>query len=190
MIEQDVLRILEESGALLDGHFELRSGLHSDRFFQCALAVREPRHCRVLCKALVEKMLDETAGETPDAVIAPALGGVVVGYEVARILDVPFIFPEKQDGNLVLRRFKMDPGDSYFIAEDVITRGGRVQETIEIVEQNGCSVRMVGVLIDRSGGKASFSAPHVSLLEMEPVTYDPAECPMCESGSEAVHPGS
>lgn len=187
---EEIMRTFEETGALLEGHFELRSGLHSDRFFQCANVLRYPRAAERLCAALVKKMRGGSALDGVDTVIAPALGGVIVGHEVARALDVRSIFVEKQDGKLFLRRFEIARGERVVVAEDVVTRGGRVQETIDIVTANGGEVVAVGLLVDRSGGKARFSHPTFSLLEMEPVTWQPEECPLCGRGLPIVHPGS
>jgi orotate phosphoribosyltransferase len=125
-----------------------------------------------------------------DTVIAPAMGGIIVGHEVARALNLRSIFAEKQDGVLVMHRFSIRPGERVIVAEDVITRGGRVDETIRLVTGAGGIVTAVVVLVDRSGGKAKFPYPTFSLLRMEPVTYEPARCPMCASGSRATHPGS
>ena len=190
MKQEEVLKLFEESGALLNGHFELRSGLHSNRFFQCAHLLEQPRTAATLCAALVEKMKADLQSLEIDTVIAPAMGGITIGHEVARSLGIRFIFVEKEDNRLVLRRFKIKPGERFAIAEDVVTRGGRVQETIDIVEGNGGVVAAIGILVDRSGGKAQFNAPLVSLLEIEPVTYDPIGCPLCKEGLELVHPGS
>ncbi len=190
MKQEEVLGLFEETGALLNGHFELRSGLHSNRFFQCAHLLQHPRISGRLCEALVEKMKAELQSLEIDTVIAPAMGGITIGHEVARALDVRFIFVEKEDNKLVLRRFEIKPGERFAIAEDVVTRGGRVQETINIVEENGGVVAAIGILVDRSGGKAAFDAPLVSLLKIEPVTYDPSDCPLCKEGLELVHPGS
>ena len=119
------------------------------------------------------------------------LGGILVGHEVARALDRKCIFAEKQDGRLVMRRFAIEPGEPCIVAEDVVTRGGRVQETIDIVQGLGGRVLAAVTLVDRSGGKASFGAiPHFSLLRMEPETWEPAACPLCAAGGKAVHPGS
>jgi orotate phosphoribosyltransferase len=189
MTEQDVLGLLEETGALLTGHFELRSGLHSERFFQCANLLRFPRKAEVLCKALVENVKAADIGKV-DAVISPAVGGILVGHEVARAFDVMSIFAEKVDDRLVMRRFQIEKGTRYVIAEDVITRGGRVQETIDIVEAGGGEVAAIALLVDRSGGKVEFPYPTFSLFQMEPTVWDPKECPLCAQGSEAVHPGS
>ena len=190
MKQEETLKLFEETGALLSGHFELRSGLHSNRFFQCAHLLEQPRTAAQLCAALVEKMKAELQALEVDTVIAPAMGGITIGHEVARSLGVRFIFVEKEDNVLQLRRFKIGKGERFVIAEDVVTRGGRVQETIDIVEENGGVVAAIGILVNRSGGKAKFDAPLVSLLDIEPVTYDPTDCPLCREGLELVHPGS
>ena len=191
MTDQDVLKVFLETKALLKGHFELRSGLHSDQFFQCAKVLQHPRICARLCEALVGRLRAEMPGLKVDAVIAPAMGGLFVGHEVAKSLGVLSIFAEKQDGALVLRRgFEIVKGGAYVVAEDVITRGGRVQETIDIVEGRGGKVVAVTVLVDRSGGKASFVPPTISLLKMEPVTFDPKTCPLCAKKLSLEHPGS
>jgi len=191
MTPDDVLDAFKDSEALLEGHFELRSGLHSDRYFQCANVLRFPRLASRLCAALVDTMKTALPGvASVDAVIAPALGGIVVGHEVGRALDTVSIFAEKEEGNLVLRRFGIVEGQRLVVAEDVITRGGRVQETIDIVEAAGGEVVAIGVLVDRSGGKARFNHPLFSLLEIEPVTYDPSQCPLCADGVPLKHPGS
>ena len=190
MKQEEVMKLFEETGALLNGHFELRSGLHSNRFFQCAHVLQYPRVSARLCEALVEKMKAKLADLEVDTVIAPAMGGITIGHEVARSLGIRFIFVEKEDNALHLRRFAIKSGERFVIAEDVVTRGGRVQETIDIVQENGGIVAAIGILVDRSGGKAVFDAPLVSLLEIEPVTYEPSECPLCEQGLDLVHPGS
>ncbi len=190
MKQEDVLKLFEETGALLNGHFELRSGLHSNRFFQCALLLQYPRIAGQLCEALVEKMKQELQDLEVDTVIAPAMGGITMGHDVARALGVRFIFVEKENNALKLRRFKIREGERFVVAEDVVTRGGRVQETIDIVKENGGVVSAIGILVNRSGGKAKFDVPLVSLLDIEPVTYDPSDCPLCRAGLELVHPGS
>ncbi len=190
MTEQEIFKVLEETGALLHGHFELRSRLHSDRFFQCANVCRYPRAAEKLCAELVRRMRPELGPARIDGVIAPAMGGLVVGHEVARALDARSIFAEKQDNKLVLRRFSILPGERYVVAEDVITRGGRVQETIAIVRGAGADVAAVAVLVDRSAGAAKFDYPTFSLLRMAPQVWEPAACPLCKQGSKAMHPGS
>lgn len=190
MNEQDILGMLAETGALLSGHFELRSGLHSNRFFQCANVLRYPRVAGRLCEELVARLKAGLDIGAVDGVISPALGGILVGHEVARALDVKCIFAEKQDGKLVMRRFSMKPGERYVVAEDVITRGGRVQETIDLVKAAGAEVAAVLVLVDRSAGQAAFGYPALSLLKMAPEVWEPASCPMCAAGEPFVHPGS
>jgi orotate phosphoribosyltransferase len=191
MTDTEVLNVFLETKALLRGHFELRSGLHSDQFFQCAKVLQHPRIAARLCEALVGKLRRELPGLKVDGVIAPAMGGLFVGHEVAKSLGVMSIFAEKQEGVLVLRRgFEIPRNSSFVVAEDVITRGGRVQETIDIVEGRGGKVAAVAVLVDRSGGKAKFIPPTVSLLQMEPVTFDPKTCPLCAKKLPLEHPGS
>lgn len=189
MEDREILKVLRDTAALLEGHFELRSGLHSGQFFQCANVLRYPRVAGRLCEALVAGMAAE-GGAPADVVIAPAMGGILVGYEMARVLGVPSIFAEKQDGVLVLRRFPVERGLRYLVAEDVVTRGGRVQETIDIVEAGGGRVVGVALLVDRSGGKARFDCPTYSLLRMAPEVFEPAACPLCGQGVPLVHPGS
>ena len=191
MDQREMLKIMTESGALLEGHFELRSGLHSDQYFQCAYVLRYPRLAARLCEALAQKMQGHFgSGPFADGVIAPAMGGIAVGHELARALDLPFIFAEKQEGRLVLRRFPIHKGERFVVAEDVITRGGRVQETIDIVEKSGGAVVAVAFLVDRSAGAVRFTYPMFSLLEMAPATYEPQKCPLCARGIPMAHPGS
>jgi orotate phosphoribosyltransferase len=191
MTENEVVNVFLETKALLKGHFELRSGLHSDQFFQCAMVLQHPRIAARLSEALVAKLRRDIPGIAIDGVISPAMGGLFVGHEVAKALGVVSIFAEKQDGMLVLRRgFVIPKGAAFVVAEDVITRGGRVQETIDIVEGRGGKVAAVAVLVDRSAGKARFAAPTVSLLQMAPVTFDPQTCPLCARGVAVEHPGS
>jgi orotate phosphoribosyltransferase len=192
MTDDDVYALLARTGALLTGHFELRSGLHSDRFFQCANALRYPAEAEALCRAAVATLPDalRQAGAV-DAVIAPALGGVIVGHEVARALGgVESVFAEKQNDRLVMRRFDITPGARYVVAEDVVTRGGRVQETIDLVTAQGGKVVAIVLLVDRSNGSVTFPYPTYSLLKMAPTVWAPSDCPLCKQGSRAVHPGS
>lgn len=190
MTEAEVLKIFAETGALLTGHFELRSKLHSDRYFQCANVLRYPRIAAKLCEAVVEKMKKGTKLGKIDAVISPAIGGILVGHEVARALDTKCVFAEKQDEKLVMRRFAIKPGERYIVAEDVITRGGRVQETIDLVTKAGATVVAVAVLVDRSAGTAHFDYPTYSLIRMSATVWEPKDCPLCKAGGKAVHPGS
>lgn len=188
MTADEVFKCFRDTRALLSGHFELRSGLHSDQYFQCALVCQWPRVAQRLCEALAEKW--KARGAKIDTVIAPAMGGLVIGQELGRALDKRFIFVEKQDNKLALRRFAIQSGERFLVAEDVMTRGGRIQETIDIVRANSGVVDSVCVLVDRSGGKASFDVPVISLLQWEPVTWKPEECPLCKQGVPVAHPGS
>ncbi|OVE73485.1 orotate phosphoribosyltransferase [bacterium B17] len=191
MDEKEVLNIFRESGALLEGHFELRSGLHSGSFFQCAEVLCYPRLAEQLCAELVRRIQAELGDAADvDTVVAPAMGGIAVGHEVGRAMNKRSIFIEKQDGVLVMRRFKVAEGERVIIAEDVVTRGGRVQESIDILEKSGAKIEAIALLVDRSGGKASFDYPTFSLLKMEPVAYELGNCPLCDEGLELVHPGS
>jgi orotate phosphoribosyltransferase len=191
MTKDQILQILRDTGALLEGHFELRSGLHSGKFFQCANVLRYPRISEKLCVSLVERMRGKLKDiGNIDGVVAPAMGGIIVGHEIARALDIPSIFAEKQDGKLVMRRFSIEKGKRYIVAEDVVTRGGRVQETVDIVENGGGGVVAILLLVDRSGGKAQFKYPTFSLLQIEPTTYEPDSCPLCADGLGLIHPGS
>ncbi len=191
MNETNLFEFFEKTGALLHGHFELRSGLHSNRFFQCALLLQYPCIAATVCEALVERIKDAYGDLEVDTVISPALGGICVGHEVARALRLRFIFVEKNEKkDLVIRRFKIEQGERFLVVEDVITRGGRVQETVDIVREYGGEVSCIGVLVNRSGGRAQFDAPLVSLLDIEPVIWSPEECPLCVKGLPLTHPGS
>lgn len=188
MNASEVLAVFQETNALLDGHFVLRSGLHSRRFFQCAMLLQHPRVAERVCRALAEQL----AGYPCDSVISPALGGIVVGHEVGRTLGKRHLFAEKEEGRLVLRRgFEIQPGERFLVVEDVVTRGGRVQETIDIVRQRGGMVSAVGVLVDRSGSQTpDFGCPFVSLLKLDVETFASDQLPADLQGTPAVKPGS
>ena len=204
MTEKQVLKHFEETGALLSGHFELRSKLHSDRYFQCANVLRYPRIAEKLCREVTQRAVRSgKLGKRIDGVISPAVGGILVGHEVARALGVKCVFAEKvQDGDskdatgkpltkLAMRRFTLKKGERYVVAEDVVTKGGRVQETIDLVKAAGAKVAGVVVLVDRSAGKVTFGEiPMFSLMQMTPQTWTAAECPLCKAGGRPVHPGS
>ena len=187
MTSQEALQAFREAGALLEGHFILRSGLHSRQFFQCALALQQMPVVERLGAALAAKVRPLGAA----TVIAPALGGLVIGQEVARQLGVRFIFAEKEEGRLALRRgFKIAAGERLLVVEDVITKGGRVQETIEIVRAARGRVAGVAVLVDRSDGTVDFGVPTVSLLRMQVETFPADRLPPDLAGTPAVKPGS
>ncbi|MDQ3315079.1 MAG: orotate phosphoribosyltransferase [Verrucomicrobiota bacterium] len=184
----DLLSLFRKTGALLDGHFVLRSGLHSRQFFQCALLLQHTGIAAEVCGRLADKLRPVEC----DAVISPALGGIVVGQEVGRALGKRHIFAEKNPGGLVLRRgFQVSPNERFVVAEDVVTRGGRVQETVDIVRAHGGVVAAVGVIVDRSGGnRADFGCPFVSLVEMNVETFAADKLPPDLSSTPPVKPGS
>lgn len=202
MTEEEILKVFADTGALLSGHFELRSKLHSDRYFQCANVLRYPRIAARLCDELVSRMTAEFDLGRFDGVISPAVGGILVGHEVARALDTKCVFAEKVQGEgvdatgkpmtkLAMRRFSIKPGERYVVAEDVVTKGGRVQETIDLVKAAGAEVAAVCVLVDRSKGTVKFGdVPMFSLVQFQPSTWTAAECPLCAAGGRPVHPGS
>ena len=187
MTSADILASFKDTNALLDGHFILRSGLHSRQFFQCAMILQHPRTAERICHALAEKLRIIAC----EAVISPAMGGIVVGHEVGRALDKRHIFAEKEDGRLVLRRgFEIHPGEPFIVVEDVVTRGGRVQETIDIVRARGGIVAAVGVLVDRSESTPDFGCPFVSLLKLPVETFPADNLPADLAATPGVKPGS
>ena len=187
MTEDEILAIFREHSALLEGHFILSSGLHSDRYIQCALVLQHPRIAEQLCSELGGKLRHLGA----KVVAAPALGGVIVAHEVARALNVRAVFTERQDKVMALRRgFSFASGEPTLVVEDVITTGGSTRETINCVEQAGARVVGAGALIDRSGGAADLGRPKAALVTLKVQNYDPAQCPLCKSGIPAVKPGS
>ena len=185
----EVLDLFRKTGALLNGHFVLRSGLHSREFFQCARLLQDTQAASRVCDLLADKL----RGFEATTVISPAVGGIIVGQEVGRHLGLRHIFVEKDgEGGLVLRRgFKIAPGERIIVAEDVVTRGGRVQETIQIVRDLGGVVAAAGSIVDRSGGSLpDFGCPFVSLVQMTPETFAPDQIPEDLVGIPAIKPGS
>jgi len=184
----DILTLFRKTGALLDGHFILRSGLHSREYFQCALLLQDTAIAAKVCGWLADKLREFDC----DTVISPALGGIIVGQEVGRSLGKRHMFVEKDEGKLVLRRgFQISGGEKFVVVEDVVTRGGRVQETIDIVRAHGGVVLAVGVIVDRSGDtKPGFGCPFVSLIEMNVETFPADELPPDLAKIPAVKPGS
>jgi orotate phosphoribosyltransferase len=187
MTQNEVLQVFRDSGALLEGHFILRSGLHSRQFFQCALALQQMPAVEKLGAALAAKV--KALGAI--TVVAPAMGGLVIGQEVARQLGVRFIFVEKEEGKLVLRRgFKIAPGEKILIVEDVVTKGGRVQETMDIVRAHGGDILGVAMVVDRSNGQTQLGVPQFSLIALQVETFDPNQLPADLQKIPAVKPGS
>jgi orotate phosphoribosyltransferase len=185
----EVLDLFRSTGALLHGHFVLRSGLHSREFFQCALLLRDTAVAERVCGMLAARI----DGNAFDTVISPALGGLLVGHEVARQLGKPHIFVEKDDaGALVMRRgFGIAPGERVLVVEDVVTRGGRLMETVDIVRRLGGVVAAAACLVNRSGGHLPpMDFPFHALVELNPETFDPDALPPDLAGTPAVKPGS
>jgi len=187
MTEAEVLTIFRRSGALLEGHFRLSSGLHSPGYLQCALVLQHPREAEVLGAALGNLVRSLGA----DTVLSPAMGGIVIGHEVARALGVRAIFAERQDGALTLRRgFALDPGEKVLVVEDVVTTGGSTRETMDVARAAGAVVVGACAIVDRSGGKQGLDVPFHALLPMDVKTYQPDACPLCQQGIAVVKPGS
>jgi orotate phosphoribosyltransferase len=187
----DLLALFREREALLEGHFLLSSGLHSPRYLQCARVLMDPELASRLGRALAEALGPCLSGAGPRAVVAPALGGVLVAHEVARAFGCRGLFTERLDGEMVLRRgFRLEPGEPVVVVEDVITTGGSTREVMGAVRRAGARVLAVGSLVDRSGGAADLGVPRASLLEMEVPTYPASECPLCAQGSRPEKPGS
>ena len=187
-MSEDLLALFRKTGALLDGHFVLRSGLHSREYFQCAILLQHTDIAAQVCGQLADKLCNFDC----DTLISPALGGIIVGQEVGRSLGKRHIFVEKEDAKLVLRRgFQISPGEKFIVAEDVVTRGGRVQETIDIVHAHGGIVLAVGVIVDRSAKtKPDFGCPFVSLVEMNVENFAGDNLPSDLANIPAVKPGS
>lgn len=187
MTNAEALQIFRDTGALLEGHFILRSGLHSRQFFQCALALQQMPIVERLGAALAEKV----RGQGAVTVIAPAMGGLVIGQEVARQLRVRFIFAEKEDGKLVLRRgFKIAPGEKLLVVEDVVTKGGRVQETLDIVRAHRGIPVGVAMVVDRSDGSVNLGTLTFSLIRLHVETFAADKLPPDLAATPAVKPGS
>ena len=185
--ENDVLAVFRRSGALLEGHFRLTSGLHSPKYLQCALVLQHPADADAVGRALGDAV--KALGAT--VVLSPALGGIVVGQEVGRALGVRAIFAERADGALTLRRgFTLAPEDRVLVVEDVLTTGGSTRETMAVARAAGATVVGAAAIVDRSGGDAGLDVPFHALLPMHVPTYQPESCPLCAEGSPVVKPGS
>lgn len=182
-----LLETLESCGALRRGHFLLSSGLHSPAYVQCALLLESPERAAQAGEGIAALL----AHLAPESVLAPALGGVIIGHEVARALGVPFRFAERAGERLALRRgFELAPGERVVIVEDVVTTGKSTLETAELAEAAGAVVVGIGSIIDRSGGRHGFAVPYAALLPLDLPTYDGGDCPLCRAGSQVVKPGS
>ncbi|MEQ8236558.1 MAG: orotate phosphoribosyltransferase [Syntrophomonadaceae bacterium] len=188
LTNEQAQEIFIASGALMEGHFKLTSGRHSNRYMQCAQVLQFPEYTEQLAAHIAEKF----AGDHIELVIGPAMGGIIVAYEVARQLKVPGIFCERENGKMALRRgFKIYPEQKVLVVEDVVTTGGSVVEVMEIVKEAGGLVAGVAVLVDRSGGKVDFGVRTEAVLTMEIESWEADQCPLCQAGmGEAVKPGS
>src|SRR3954469_2529344 len=183
----DVLDRFRRVGALLEGHFRLTSGLHSSGYLQCALVLQHPAEAEACGAAIAERV--RSLGAT--VVLSPALGGIVIGQEVARALGVRAIFAERQDGKLTLRRgFSLSPGEKVLVVEDVVTTGGSTRETVDVARAAGAQVVGAASIIDRSGGNQGLDVPYVALVPISLPTYQPEACPLCARGLPVVKPGS
>jgi len=185
--EKEILDIFNKANAILEGHFKLSSGKHSAVYLQCARVLEDPNYAGKLCKELAKRF----AKEKIDTVIAPAVGGILVSYEVARSLGVQSLFTERVDGQMVLRRgFKLNEKNNVLIVEDVVTTGLSTKEVMKVVKSFKSKVVGVGCLVDRSKGKADFGVRFESLIEIDIPTFDPETCPLCKSKTPIIKPGS
>jgi orotate phosphoribosyltransferase len=183
----ELLDLFRKSGALLEGHFRLSSGLHSTGYLQCALVLQDPASAERLGRAIGDRVHDLR----PTVVLSPALGGVIIGHEVGRALGVRALFAERQDGALMLRRgFVLSESDRVLVVEDVLTTGGSTRETMQVATASGGHVVGVASIVNRSGGRTSFDVPYCSLLSVDLPAYQPDACPLCEQGLPVVKPGS
>ena len=187
---ESILELFRSTGAYLQGHFRLTSGLHSSEYLQSALVLQHPAAAEKLGRMLAEA-LRKTVHETVGLVVAPALGGLIIGHEVARAFGTRLIFVERADGKMQLRRgFTLAPGEITVVIEDVITTGGTTQEVVDMLRLGGANVVAAGSIIDRSGGIASVGVPRVALVTMQVAAHYPEACPLCEQGIPVVKPGS
>ena len=190
--DDPILSAFDQTGAYLKGHFRLTSGLHSPEYLQCAMVLQHPRHAARFGELLAAEFGRVLPGETIRTVVSPALGGLIIGHEVARALGARFLFTERDPaGVMTLRRgFTVEQDEPVVVVEDVVTTGGSSREVIDILKSAGARVLAAGSIIDRSGGAADLGVPRVALKTMKVVAYQPDECPLCRAGSTAVKPGS
>ncbi len=187
MDRAEMERIFKQTGLMLEGHFLLTSGRHSNRYMQCAKLFQYPEYSEMICKDLADRF----AGQKIDMVVGPAVGGIIMSYEMARQFKVPNIFAERENGAMTLRRgFSIPEGAKVLVVEDVVTTGGSVREVMDIGAEAKAEVVGVCVVVDRSGGKIDFGVPFEAAYETEIQSYEPSQCPLCEQGLELVKPGS
>lgn len=190
--EDRILELFESFGAYLRGHFRLTSGMHSSEYLQCALVLQHPPQAEILGRRLASKIQMLLSGRPVQTVAAPALGGLIIGHEVARTLGARFVFTERgPDGRMTLRRgFSLEPGETAVVIEDVVTTGGSTREVIEVLRSSGAEVLAAGSIIDRSGGEAEVGVPRVALETLTATAWPPEQCPLCAQGLPVVKPGS
>ena len=187
MQSEQVIEKFRQSGALLEGHFLLTSGLHSPVYLQCALVLQDPRNAEQFASGIAEKFRDAAI----ETVASPAIGGIVIGHEVARALGARFIWTERDGGKMVLRRgFSVKSGERVLVVEDVVTTGGSTRETIAVLQDAGADVRGAASIIDRSLGKADVGVPRIALATLDVPSVDPSVCEACKRGELAIKPGS
>lgn len=181
----EMMKVIKKTGAILKGHFLLSSGLHSDTYFQMALIFQYPEYGEFVCRKLAEKFKDKKI----NLVVGPAIGGIIISYELGRVLSARSIFTERENGKMCLRRgFKIEKGEKVLICEDVITTGGSVKEVIDIVEKEGGKIEGIACIVKR--GIVQLPYPLISLIEVEVKSFQPSECPLCKEGIPLVKPGS
>ena len=186
-VSRRLLAIFQQTGALLEGHFQLTSGLHSPRYLQCALVLQHPQHAEWIGQAIGQRFLDQRVS----AVVAPAIGGIIVAHETARALGVRALFTERESGVMTLRRgFRIEAYERVLVVEDVVTTGGSTRETIDAVRSAAGLVVGAGSVVDRSGGSVELGIQREALLTLDVPAYEPDRCPLCERGVPAVKPGS
>lgn len=191
MTDNEILQHFRATNALLEGHFVLSSGLHSPTYLQCALALQKPADADRFARELVNRMaLDHTVAGV-ETVASPAIGGLVIGFAVAQAIGVRFIWTERQNGEMTLRRgFNVRKGEKVLVVEDVVTTGGSTRECMAALEQHGAEIIAAASIIDRSAGRAQVGVPRSSLVTLDVPTYEPSQCPLCAAGSTAIKPGS
>jgi len=187
MTNEDILKIFEKSGGILKGHFRLTSGRHSNQYMQCAKLFVNPEDSEMLCSELAKKINHLRI----DLVASPAVGGIIMGYVMAKHLNALNVFTERVDGKMELRRgFSVEKGLRVLVVEDVVTTGGSVKEVIELLENMGAEVVAVASIVDRSNGKVDFGKPYYALLSMDIPSFEESECPLCKQGLPVEKPGS
>lgn len=187
MTKQEIIKLFKDLEVLLTGHFQLTSGLHSDKYLQCAKLMQYPVYTEKVCQHLAQKLKNENI----ETVIGPAIGGIILSYEMARALGARAIFAEKEDEKMTLRRgFTIKPHEKVLVVEDVVTTGGSVKKVINLVKSFGADVVGIAALVDRSGGKVDFPVPAHFLLELEVKSFSPKDCPLCQKGEPIIKPGS